>query len=771
MSLLGDNRGALAFYERSVRRYAEAGDERWTARPLFGMGVALSHLGDHSRALHYYRRALAVSEAHDDKMGVAGALVQIGQIFREQGDYAQALAHETTSLRLTQEMNLAPGIMNISSQVGQTYQRMGDPARAEEAFERALALARQIGSRQHEAQVLQDMGNLALEKGDVARALELQRASLDVGEGLDEPSLVASGLTSLAEALLRARRTDEALHSAERASRLASESESLASYWQARWLVARIHRARRETDRARAALDEAIDAIEQLRRRAAGGEVERGVFFENLVAPYYDAADLAEAAGEIEAALSYAERAKARILLDCLRNGRPDLDESLTSEERATLEALRGSLRDLNRRIHADAAGPKTDPALELERRKVRQEYAAFEAHIYAARPELRLQQGELAVVPAEEMTELLPDAETAIVEFAVLDERVLAFVITRGASARSLEITVHSLDVARDRLRERVRGFAAALAGRRLDFKGAARALCDSLLQPIEARIRGGSRLVIVPDDVLWELPFQALKPGPGTYLIERHALSYAPSLSALREMARASAVRPAVRTFLGVGNPALPGRAAERRPGLHRSVPLSALPEAEREIRTLGRMYGRERSKLLTGAAAREAVVKRELPKHDVVHLATHGVFDDMSPLYSQIVLAQSEGDAEEDGLLEAWEIMPMRLQAGLVVLSACQTARGRIGRGEGVIGMSWALLVAGVPTTVVSHWNVDSNSTADLMVAFHRTLRKGPSAGRDRPSKAEALQAAQRELLRTSAYAHPFYWAGFSVVGAPF
>jgi CHAT domain-containing protein len=109
-----------------------------------------------------------------------------------------------------------------------------------------------------------------------------------------------------------------------------------------------------------------------------------------------------------------------------------------------------------------------------------------------------------------------------------------------------------------------------------------------------------------------------------------------------------------------------------------------------------------------------------------------------------------------------------MNLDLKADLVVLSACDTARGRISAGEGVIGLTWALFVAGSPTTVVSQWAVESASTTDLMLNFHRNL-KGPGGGsRYAMNKAEALRQAQLNLLKNKRYQHPFFWAGFVVVG---
>ena len=132
----------------------------------------------------------------------------------------------------------------------------------------------------------------------------------------------------------------------------------------------------------------------------------------------------------------------------------------------------------------------------------------------------------------------------------------------------------------------------------------------------------------------------------------------------------------------------------------------------------------------------------------------------------MYSRLVMARAENDPNDDGLLEAREIMQLDLHADLVVLSACQTARGRIGAGEGMIGMSWAFFVAGVPTMVASQWKVDSASTAKLMIDFHKRLR-GEGAT---PvlNKEPALQQAALSLMKDPRYRHPYFWAGFVVIG---
>jgi len=185
--------------------------------------------------------------------------------------------------------------------------------------------------------------------------------------------------------------------------------------------------------------------------------------------------------------------------------------------------------------------------------------------------------------------------------------------------------------------------------------------------------------------------------------------------------------------------------------------------LPGTEQEVRRLAQIYGPS-SRVYVGAEAREDRWKAEAPDYRVLHIATHGVLDNTSPLYSHLLLAPPDGGGREDGLLEAWEIMNVPLRADLVVLSACETARGRVAAGEGMLGLMWAVFVAGSPATLVSQWRVDATSSSALMIAFHQQW----NGDGGRVSKAKALQAASIAVLRTPGFSHPFYWAGFILAG---
>jgi CHAT domain-containing protein len=216
----------------------------------------------------------------------------------------------------------------------------------------------------------------------------------------------------------------------------------------------------------------------------------------------------------------------------------------------------------------------------------------------------------------------------------------------------------------------------------------------------------------------------------------------------------------------LLAMGNPVLATATSERAKFTYRNEKLAPLPEATKEVKSLKTLYGAQQSQVFVGAEAAEDRFKERAGEFNILHLATHGLLNDSNPMYSHLLL--SPGNDKEDGLLEAWEIMDLDLHANLAVLSACDTARGQITPGEGVIGLSWAFFVAGVPATVVSQWSVESSSTAELMLAFHRSLKNGHTNSGSKTSTARALQSAELQLLHTPQYSHPFYWAGFIAMG---
>ncbi|MFY9553960.1 MAG: CHAT domain-containing tetratricopeptide repeat protein [Blastocatellia bacterium] len=565
----------------------------------------------------------------------------------------------------------------------------------------------------------------------------------------------------------------EMLEVSRRAASLAEEINAPEELWKARERIGGALRALGQPVEARRSFLAAIATIESLRHEVAGGGQQQQSFLEDKLSPWLGMIALLVSQKEYAEALTFAEQSKARVLLDVLQAGGASLRKSLSPRERQTEEEQRLRLVSLNSQLVGELRRDKPDTSRVAELKasiaKARLEYEAIETSLYAAHPELRVHRGEAPIIKAEQTTALLPDANDALLEYAVADDQTYLFAITKGAGQAEVEIQVYTLPIKRDELARQTEAFRRQLAGRDLGFRASAVKLYKLLLKPAEAQLRGKTNLVIVPDEKLWDLPFQALLTSANRFLIEDAAIAFAPSLTVLREMTRRRKNRgadAASATLLALGNPLLGKETINRAALTLRDEKLDPLPEAEQEVKALRRLYGMSRSKVYIGAEAREDRVKSEAGQARILHFATHGTLNNASPMYSHLALAP--GGANEDGLLEAWELMQLDLKADLAVLSACETARGRIGAGEGMIGLTWAMFIAGVPSTVVSQWKVESASTRDLMVDFHRALISQPRAGKAKPTKSEALRQAALKLMKPAETRHPFYWAGFVLVG---
>src|SRR5205814_8005152 len=212
------------------------------------------------------------------------------------------------------------------------------------------------------------------------------------------------------------------------------------------------------------------------------------------------------------------------------------------------------------------------------------------------------------------------------------------------------------------------------------------------------EQQLRGIGTICVVPDSFLWNVPFQALMTQSEHFLIEDHTLYYAPSLSVLWEMNRKKGTGAMTNTSLiAFGNPVV-GKDEQR------NADLCPLPEAEQEVSSIAKSFDQRNSKVFIGRDASEKSFKTLAPTYSMIHLATHGVIDNRQPLYSHLLLTKTEGDPENDGRLEARQIMDMNLNADLAVLSACETANGKVAPGEGISGMYWACVVAGTRSMIV-------------------------------------------------------------------
>jgi CHAT domain-containing protein/Tfp pilus assembly protein PilF len=766
---------AIESYRRSLEIAQLQGDKLSIAEALGSLGNIYNAQSNYDSAAEFYLKSLTYyreSGGNEGKAGEARILHSLGNIQYYQGNLDLALKFYQESLPLKEKVGSGEEQARTLDAIGTVYLFKGDYKLAEEFYRRSLALFEAANARQGIASSDINLGDLYLAQGDPNMALEYYHKSLEISEAIGAKEDAGEALNSLAEAYLIQGKPAQALESAERAAEIAEQLGSLDMLWIACAHSGEAHRQLGRPAQSRQAFEKAISAIEAMRNQAVGGERETQGFLTSKVTPYHEMIKLLIDQNQAGEALAYAERSKARALLDVLQNGKVDALRSLTDAEQEQERKLKGEITSLNVRLTHATQTDKPDEQrineIKLRLEKARFSYETFQTSLYAAHPELKIHRGAAPIIKAEELTALLPDAASALLEYVVTEDVTYLFVVTRTPGRPAAETQTFTLPIKRAELAKRAESFRDQLARRDLGFRATARQLYDLLLKPAQALLHGKTTLVIAPDDKLWELPFQALLADGDRYVIESSAVSYAPSLTVLREMKAERARRqadPAAFTLLALGNPAIGQETIGHATLTLRGGKLDPLPEAEQEVKALGQLYSAERSKVYIGAEASEDRVKAEAGQARILHFATHGTLNNASPMYSYLALAR--GDKNEDGLLEAWELMQMDLHADLAVLSACETARGRYGAGEGVIGLTWALFIAGVPSTVVSQWKVESASARDLMLNFHHQLR-APATAKAKVTMAEALRQAALKVMKNPETSHPFYWAGFVLVG---
>lgn len=356
------------------------------------------------------------------------------------------------------------------------------------------------------------------------------------------------------------------------------------------------------------------------------------------------------------------------------------------------------------------------------------------------------------AALTGEGLKARLPQGVT-LVEYAVLPDRLLAWVVERSA------IHPVSVPITESALEQKVEGLRSAVdrrAGEK-EFRESATALYDLLIQPLASYLPVGGRLVFIPDRSLVQVPFAALyDPAHRRYLAQAWSVSIAPSASlyiaATAELRRFERARDW--NALIVGDPAF---------DLKHHLTLVRLPKAAVEAAEIAALY--KQSHLLESAAATRKTFLMNAGEYRLIHFAGHALLHPTSPRLSHLLFAPD--DESSSGALYASEVAALRLaKTEIVVLSACRAVADNRGSREGLTGLAAAFLAAGSPVVVSSLWNVDDASARELMRSFHHALHGGKDPGDALRSAQLALLASSDEKLRS-----PTNWAGFEVIGGAY
>jgi CHAT domain-containing protein/tetratricopeptide (TPR) repeat protein len=709
----GDLQGARRELQRAETtvRHGGEGDRGLRARLALTRGdlaVLLNAPADADRA---YTEAQELYRRANDGSGEAEAFQGRGYLFLLREEYTQARDVLEQALRGQESSDLRSRALTRLL-VGYALRESGDTAEARRAVTTALDTLRAVDDAAGEAAALGSLAALAARSGTGLTAESLYRRGLERLESAPAPSVSWQLHAGLGEAL----RSRGALTDA----------------------VTELHAAAADVERVAARLP-----LEQ--RRAS--------YLEDKWEVYAELALAERTRGRIEAAFAASERLRARQMLDLLARGRIVWTASSQDSLRSREQDLRLRISELTRRLEdARAVGGLREPAVGMAAAvrealtRAQTAYAELLAAIQEARPEYaRLVEGKGATL--REVANQL-GADEALLEYLVTDSTTLVFVVTSDtAVVLDLGIGRHTLaslvDFTRGALTRPARGAAADGPSWRAPLER----LYRYLIEPIEAAglLRGKRALVFAPHVELHYLPFAALRrPGDSpSFLVERYVVTTVPSASVWLRLRERSDVAP------GAGVLALAPRA-------------DVLPGTRIEVGSVARLNG-SRTRVLLGARATKRALRAIASEQRIIHFATYGVLNKHNPLFSFVELAPGGG---EDGRLEVHEVFNLDLHARLVVLSACQTALGAgalsdVPAGDDWVGLVEGFLYAGAANVMATLWPVEDRATAGLMERFYTEFAAG------RP-EAEALASAQRQALRNSATADPFYWAGFTLNG---
>ncbi len=752
---------ALAAYEKARTAAEAAGDPIIAARAKLGIASLETLYGKFDEGIVLAREAYATFEAAGDARGLAGALQHLGNLHVGAGKNVEAAAYFRRCAAIP-DGGRKPFCLE---HLGQTLESLGQYREAMATLREAIAAAIAANDRNVQAGALAGIGDLYASEGNGELAVSYHQKAIEMFRELDNKPMVSMTLNNLGISYNLMGRADRALEVYRENLALMERLNYTRGINVSKLNIAATLTTLGRYEEAAPILVELLPAYERVNDPNARANVLRLL------------AEVDQRRGNLSAALETALKAAAersddvkdlwlnRTLVGQLYRKLGRFDEARTWLTGAidTIESMHGHSTGGQVHFFDERSEAYAEMAL-VTMGEGRIEEAFQYAERYRSRVLIDVlrsdrshdstERGTLPRATVREIASHLP-REAVLVEWLVTEEKTYAFVIAGE------KIEVRAIDVGRDELARRAESFRELLAGRRPDFRKSARALHQTLIAPVADLLAKRRTWILVPDGPLWNLPFQALLDPRGTYLAEQAAIVYAPSVAAWMEMSRdpQAAMTGDRRDLLAFGNPTTPAAAGVE--GMRSS--LGPLPEAEMEVKSAARFYGAD-SEVYVRDEATEERFKAEAPRFRVLHVAAHGVLNDASPMHSYLLLAAG-GSKSEDGYLEAGELMQMDLGAELVVLSACDTARGKYAAGEGIIGFSWALFAARCRTQVVSQWKVDSAATSVLMRNFHRNVRSDPTRA------ASALQKTIVSMLKTKEYRHPFYWAGFVVLGDAF
>ncbi len=761
-SVMGLLDKSLDYSNRALAIFNQAGDRRGEMETYLTLGTIYSDAGDLITAQNFTEQSIRIAE--DLKMGTARHLQLLSGIFASLGRYEDALRNQEKALQDALKFRIAGQIIWATVGMGDIYRDIGDMKRAERYYMQARltkdTLMAKTGSL--EASLDLRLGDIVSANkyftaegsltGTAVSSLRLSEIMIQNGKpdsaillltqsgGIFQKSRNMQGIANV-QLLIGRLLVDKGDNTS--AKRLLDSARQAIDFpetvWQAWFHLGRMYENQGQDDNAMESYRNSISIIEKIRGNLTIDEF-KSIYFDNKRQVYDKLIKLLLKNDRPVDAFQISEQARARAFYDILSNRKINFRGSASGELIAMEQEKRIEMQKLYKLLQKGYGGDsENEGTRSVDLKQIRNALIQAQTEYEEILQKIRLNNPQYAEIVIAEPVKLADiqsriDTRTAALEYWISDKELIIWFITHSEITSRI-VKISSTDL--NSLIENTRRFIELNSSE--EMKSGLSELYRILIGPVETDIMKFTNLIVIPNQSLHFLPYQALINGKGEYLVQNFNLVYAPSASVYivcndRLIKTGSRFMGMALSDVAVGNNVgLPGTEDELK---------KILPIFPDNISTFGKQ-------------STETFAKQNAGNYNFLHFATHGSYNYRQPLYSFLLFPPAEGD---DGRLNVYEVFEMNLNAKLVTLSACETGLGNISQGDELTGLSRAFLFAGSSSVIVSLWSVADYPTAMLMMNFYTYLRDHPMQ--------EALTLAQRDVIKE--YPQPVYWAPFILIG---
>jgi CHAT domain-containing protein/tetratricopeptide (TPR) repeat protein len=754
---LGSYRKAASHYEQSAKIAEKDADGPKQAIALSNAALNYSYLGNYQIALHYLDHALSIAKQANNKRAIAVVLGHRGVTQLTLGDTDDALSCFNDALAIYVQSGYLKGQLTQTQNIADVYSQLQDSESFLKYSKQALSISEQIGSENSSFYTLIRVAEFLI---DEDRLIEAQ-AYINRARAIALKTNVRNRIrmTDITDSMLqlKLRKFNKAHQSIDEALLIAKQDEDAYALGRVFNMKARIYEAEGKVAEATNAFHNAFDVYEPM------GILQDLAFWSGKIAALnVKAGNEIDAKNYYEKALSYVDQLDSILIMDRFRiNLFKDVSDIYQSYARwlalkgSTQQAWeileQGRTRDLALRIAQAQETSLTDQERDALGRVTNLQKSLREEELSKSdrinlleklsTAEAQYEQATFAAEKTKQKTRThyslsFPQRNCLYIEYATFEDEIFVFSSLNGSTNfRKISPATPVL--------EKAIAFHQQTSRFENQFDPQlSQELYKVLLEPELVKWPEG-RIVFIPDDVLNFVPYSALQ-SKDQYVAEHHAVSTVPSLEILNLLN--SRKHNSESKVAAVANTTF--RFAKKSP-----FPLPELPGTEKEMKMV--------VETISGSIPMLNKSESQIKAHDfshfkMMHLATHTLINEAYPERSCVVL---NGDAKDDGYLQAREIYRMRLP-DIVVLSGCRSGTGKIVSGEGLVGLSHAFFAARTRTLLTSLWDVSDEGTVQFMSAFYSDAANH--------SAVEALQHAQITLIHSRKWNHPVYWSGFSISG---